>query len=332
MLERAASVRGTPVPVKRNRRILIAVSLPILAGAGIFGGITLSNDKRGQATYPANVIAAIKIIESEDSTVLSAYATATTELVNGVTPVTTGIAGEVECKPKVCQDDRNCKFGGIYEHGCCVGTDPHCAEEDKCGEVCDITLSDSICSKIDPSDLDCTNKDCYKCETGFQGEEIYTLREFVVDIDCLDVGETFDKTDGVSFRWAVICGAVVSGAQPNRNYGIGEYACIAFDGHHQRIASFLPCQFIQLGECKCAPEDVVLYGLDPPKEACATEEDCPFLCGDAGKDKVVSLCRAFGGLDWWYGNNFVDWDLFDAEGRVASQFEIYIKELDNPVG
>jgi hypothetical protein len=119
-----------------------------------------------------------------------------------------------------------------------------------------------------------------------------------------------------TYLGAIACGRFISEpAAPERNLGVGEYGCMAFQEQtthsNQSHASYLiPCQYIQLAECGCAPHDVHLWGLDPPSHACRTKDDCPFLCADAGAAKVKELCHAFGGVDWWSTRNVFGQDLF----------------------
>jgi len=120
--------------------------------------------------------------------------------------------------------------------------------------------------------------------------------------------------------------------------GLGEYVCDAYrqgagfnaidDGG---LASIIfPCHYIQLGECGCAPDDVVLFGLDPPNKPCYNETDCKYLCNEAG-EKARNLCHAFGGVGWFEGDNFLGYDAFltvREDGRETGEVEIYIKGVD----
>lgn len=126
------------------------------------------------------------------------------------------------------------------------------------------------------------------------------------------------KEDGTEYRWAIVCGFVETGGHTEDNNAPGEYTCMAFrQGQGINITrSFgVPCQFIQLNECGCAPSDVFSFGVDPPDPdvgwtPCLTEDDCPYLCADAGKENAKNLCHKFDGIDWFEGANFMNWSLF----------------------
>ena len=145
---------------------------------------------------------------------------------------------------------------------------------------------------------------------------LWDITELIFQVDCLNVTTAIHSETEEEYLVAVTCGRVTSEpAFPERNVDVGEYACMAFQEkagkRNQMESSYLvPCQYIQLGECGCAPDDVYTWGLDPPMGPCRTTEDCPFLCSDTGPAKSKNLCHAFGGPDWWTGDNFMGLDVF----------------------
>ena len=149
---------------------------------------------------------------------------------------------------------------------------------------------------------------CYECDTGPNGEELYTLYQEVSRINCLATG-----WKGDDYKWAIVCGPNEMGGSTELNMGPGEYSCGAFrqgpkitnEGLVYHSAG-VPCQWMQLTECGCAPGDVFSFGVEPPNldlgwQPCLTEEDCRFLCADAGEEKAKNLCYSFGGIEWWEG-------------------------------
>jgi len=266
---------------------------------------------------------------------LPRYATAELRLENNAFNVSTGTQNIVGCSPQPChRDENNCLPPiKVYEPGCCLGS--NCSNrEDWCGGSCP-SLSDGLpCKLTDPNNDACVTSDCYTCDK-VDGEDVWNLSLFVQDINCLSVGTATSEENGELFKWAITCGPVVAGGRPELNFGIGEYVCMAFrqgagfsPSNGGVATSILPCQFIQLGECGCAPADVVILGgLDPPNGTCVDERDCPFLCGDAGLDKAQNLCNAFEGIEWWNGNNFNKFNAWDTLLDIE-ELEIYIKGVD----
>jgi len=164
---------------------------------------------------------------------------------------------------------------------------------------------------------DCTSSACVKCDTDEKGNEIYDARSSGYDINCLNTGYARDSENGKVFKWAIWCGRCSFGCVEEENLAKGkEYACQAFRQYEGRVdptkatkSYLIPCQFVQLAECGCAPEDVYTFGLDPPKKACRTKEDCPYLCSDAPGEAVKDLCNAFD-IEWWLGDNFLNTTFF----------------------
>lgn len=157
---------------------------------------------------------------------------------------------------------------------------------------------------------------------------LWDITEIIYQVDCLDVSKMTDAKTGEDYLGAIACGRIVSEPGfPERNFDVGEYGCMAFQERttspEQMQSSFIgPCQYFQLGECQWAPADVFPWGLDPPTGPCRTEEDCPFLCADAGAAKAKNLCHAFGGVDWWSTRNFLGIDLFKSQ-QQTNLLEIY---------
>lgn len=227
--------------------------------------------------------------------------------------ITEGLMITFQCVLIDCvthEETDHCDATKFYEPGCCFGSD--CSPETKCGYGC--PQDPFPCwSKRD----DCRSISCMECETGADGEPFYTLQSFQATIDCLATGTKIAQ-DNTTYKWAVYCGQVETGGSVESNLGVGEYICGAFrDGPGFNITrSWLqPCQWLQVTECGCAPVDVYSFGVDPPDlevgwTPCLTEADCPFLCADAGPEKVKNLCHAFNGIDWWEDNG-----LFDVSGE-----------------
>ena len=87
-----------------------------------------------------------------------------------------------------------------------------------------------------------------------------------------------------------------------------------------------------MNECGCAPPDVFSFGVEPPDPdlgwtPCLTEDDCPWLCSDAGVDKAKDLCYAFDGIAWFEGSNPVQFDMFqNSEGFNESVTQITLAD------
>mmetsp|Transcript_19657 Transcript_19657/g.47475 ORF Transcript_19657/g.47475 Transcript_19657/m.47475 type:complete len:230 (+) Transcript_19657:404-1093(+) len=180
------------------------------------------------------------------------------------------------CRVLPCiENDGACKVGpDTYEEGCCLGVD--CDEDVKCGEQC----PDYACV---PDFDTCMSPQCHTCRKGSQGEELFKLDMTYSDIHCIDYGTELSLETGEEYDWIVMCWKIVSGGTEDMNYGNGEYKCNAARqgaGLNSVISNNIPCQFIQLGECGCAPSDVHTFGLDPPTKSCQTQDDCRFLCSD----------------------------------------------------
>jgi len=169
------------------------------------------------------------------------------------------------------------------------------------GEYCPV----GACSALTP---DCTSAACLKCNTDADGSEIYDTRSIRWDVDCLNTGYAKDDI-GQIYKWAVLCGPCAFGCIEEENTAKGEYSCLAarqFKGNTTKatVSVNVPCQILQLAECGCAPENVFAFGFDPPKKACQSKEDCPYLCGDAPGGAAKDLCNAFS-IEWWEGNNTI---------------------------
>jgi len=172
-----------------------------------------------------------------------------------------------------------------------------------------------------------------KCEKDATGARLYTARSVGQDIDCLSTGIVRDPDSGAEvYRWAILCGPITSGGVPEENRALGEHDCFAVRQGPTIAATRsdpVPCQYIQLGECGCAPDDVYDYGLGRPVKPCETPEDCPYLCGDAtDKSAVKKLCDAFpGGIEWWEGRNFLNFSIFD-DSNPSQMADINIEILN----
>jgi len=209
--------------------------------------------------------------------------------------VVEGFSSTYVCDPVACitaQDENStqCVIGKDYEPGCCAGVD--CPEETKCGEFCP-----DHPFPCKPKRQDCRSVACMECEAGPDGEVLYNLREFMQSFDCLATGIKQDKETGEEYKWAIACGPVESGGTVEDNMDVGEYSCVAFrdgPGITVSLSNGIPCHWIQIRECGCAPSDVFSFGVEPPDPEvgwtpCLSEQDCPFLCSDAPGDKAKNL-------------------------------------------
>ena len=242
---------------------------------------------------------------------------------------TEGVFGEILCHALPCYtNSSNCApEPKEYEPGCCLG--PECNRNEQCGKEC--PEIPGVCHLIDV-DSNCRSAECYTCDKGPYGEDTWYLHNKYVETNCLATGKSMKE--GREYKWAIMCGPVQVASIEGEvsNTAPGEYSCMAFrqgGGLYAKYAGIeslsVPCQYIQLGECGCAPNDVHPWNLDPPVGPC-TPGDCPFLCSDAGEEYVSKLCHAFGGIEWWEGANFMSYDLFQPNSRTDNPevFEIII--------
>ena len=233
--------------------------------------------------------------------------------------VASGTFFSYTCEPVVCIEnpdecdpydsanstDLATKF---YEPGCCIGT--NCTEANRCSRRCP---NDPYPCRVTRSD--CRSEACIECDKGPNGEDLYVPFAITYSANCLDYGKETVEETGEEYNWAIACGPRENEGPEERNMARGEYVCWAFkDGidfaFNVTRSDSIPCQFIQMGECGCAPPDVYDFWLDPPNPdlgwtPCTTEDDCPWLCADAGEENAKNACHAFGGIDWWNGQNFV---------------------------
>jgi hypothetical protein len=171
-----------------------------------------------------------------------------------------------------------------------------------------------------------------------KNEDVYVMWDFVIAIDCLEVGTSISQETGEVYKWAIYCGPVVEGAQEKLNMDYGEYQCAAArigagfsDDGSGLMSSGFPCQYIALAECGCGPSDVYTFGLPEPTGPCLPESGCPFLCEDAGMEHALNICQSFpGGIAWWEGQNSFNISWFIEGGMAPSyELEIYIKGQEN---
>jgi len=250
--------------------------------------------------------------------------------------VTVGSFRFIHCNPLACVANyANCRVDDeVYKVGCCAGAE--CNEENKCGRHCPA----AACKPTHP---DCISDTCVSCEKGADGEELYIWRNIEYEVDCLNTGYGTNKNDGAKYAWAIMCMKCVQGCVESQNTGRGEYDCVGLrrllPGEvSEEIPSdsywVVPCQLIQLGECGCAPPDVIDFGLGTPEKACRTTDDCPILCDDAGPDAAKNICNAFpGNIAWWEGTNFAERNMFNDSNdpeQATSNFDIHIYDIDPP--
>jgi hypothetical protein len=200
-----------------------------------------------------------------------------------------GRLDDLACRPIACMSDSDPKPCAVY-HGeaeknyffdyekmlsgeCCLL--PDCTQEqidngDQCGEQC-FQPSKSC---IIPSG--CLSPDCMECALDEYGEDIYSITHRARDYFCMTTGTRTDEEYG-TWDWAVICGknavAFEGGVEENR--AVGEIDCHAV--RYGENLSFqvgglathlVPCQFLSLLTCQCAPDDVFTFGLDEPLCPC----------------------------------------------------------------
>jgi hypothetical protein len=157
-------------------------------------------------------------------------------------------------------------------------------------------------------------------------------------VDCLHVGTSVRPDNGETYKWAILCGPMVSGFRVEQNRDKGEYQCAAVrlganysDDDGGLMGATLPCQYIALAECGCCPPEMSTFGLPAPTGRCLPDGGgCPILCEDAGPAYAANLCRAFpGNISWWEGRNAFESTMF-YENSIAPEyrFDIYIKSVD----
>jgi hypothetical protein len=122
----------------------------------------------------------------------------------------------------------------------------------------------------------CVSPDCMDCPLDENGEEIYSIIHSQRDVFCMSTGTRTDEEYG-TWDWAVICGKHLvefeGGVEQNR--GVGEIDCQAVrygeNLSYQNgglVSGILPCQFLSLLTCQCAPDDVFTFGLAEPLCPC----------------------------------------------------------------
>lgn len=266
-----------------------------------------------------------------------------------------GSGFHLECTPFPCMKDEGCDtccvVGKRWEEGCCIGppVNDNCPVEQQCGEFCPNT--EDLCTAPEG----CENSSCVTCDLDSQGEEIWKINDVFQDFDCINTGYKTRVVDGgdvdvdrqeLTYKWAIICGPMVSGKTTDTNYGPGQYACGAFRSgaglthDDSLVAALLPALWIQLGECGCGPADMATFGLPDPTGPCVTEDDCIFLAHDAPGDVAKNLCHSFDkfsneegfqGIDWWEEPiNFLGADIFASSAPSVGEITInVVKEVDS---
>jgi hypothetical protein len=241
--------------------------------------------------------------------------------------ITLGNVDTIQCRPKAClQSNESCVVGAFYSPGCCAG--PDCPGETKCGAQCSPTQA---CNLKDPINRNCYQSECYSCDQK-DGKDLYSLRDFFFDIDCLKVGTAVRPENEQLYKWAIFCGPAYKGFTDDdtRYHGDGEYHCGAvrlganFSDDRGGLVATFPCPFLARAECGCGPSGSNLSASPAPNGPCLPEGGCPFLCSAGYARK---LCRSFpGNISWWEGQNSFHRSWF-LEDRMAREydFDIYIK-------
>ena len=310
--------------------VLVTAAIALIVGLSV--GLTTNSKEEPPGDTLGRLVSSVIVTADQEGSFLKASRYSRTE--NGreiVTTVGNGVLNGCEVVPcKYKYEDCIYSYGNFYEPGCCLGDD--CNPSDKCGATC--PRKRNVCY---PAYEGCHDASCYDSERGPNGEVIYQYTSISYNLNCLRTGVAIgfnDKDDQIErvYKWAIGCGYIVHGGSEWANLAPGEYACIAVrsgEGITKTISQYVPCQFIQLGECGCGPEDMHTYGFPLPNETCRTKEDCPYLCGDAGEEEAKTLCEAFPGIEWWEGENPLYQDLFtdpDEEylyGNVTIEIDIY---------
>jgi len=324
---------------KTFRTILVSFAVAMVVVASIVAGVCASGKCAPSTTSTLaaperddNVLIAVSFQSSPDE--LVTYADAQLKLVNDVFESASGSVGTIVCNLLPCLEKDSTCNDGLWIPGCCFVA--NCTSEvGQCGNKCPDLPLGLPCHQVDPTNEKCRNAGCYTCDK-VNGEDIFKLTEFVFQISCLSGGTAVRQENLESYEWAILCGPVSAGEQPELNFDQGEYSCVAFrEGAGYSYTdggvggTFIPCHFIQLGECGCGPADVFPFGLPPPNKTCASAADCRFLCNDAGPRLANTICDAFDGIEWWEGQNFMEADLFAGNtieaGRGAGELDIYLR-------
>jgi hypothetical protein len=252
---------------------------------------------------------------------------------SGGTPTTTGATEVVLCGPKACIPDPLYCQAGAYEPGCCAGL--NCPNTTKCGSRC--PNPPKSCYLTDPTNKSCVHPDCYTCNQE-NGEDAYVLTNLAFAIDCLEVGTAIRPENGETYKWAILCGPMISGFDVKANRDEGDYQCGAMrsganysDDDGGLLGVIAPCKFIALLQCGCGPSDMYTFGWPDPTGPCLPGGDCPFLCEDAGVKYASNVCRNFpGNISWWEGKNAFNGSWIGTNSLAPEyELEIYIKGVDD---
>jgi hypothetical protein len=340
ILANTARAEVVPADDRKSRRywsVVGAIVVAVVAAVAVGVAVPLStrqNQPSGSTQGRAdNVLASVEYTERQGVGGFPTSIWATTAVVGG-SPTTSGVVEVIGCKPTPCtESDKNCLTDErVYVPGCCAG--PDCPNETKCGEMC--PKPPESCYLNDPANLTCLQPECYTCNL-VDGEVGYVLTSLAYAVDCLHVGTSVRPDNDETYKWAILCGPMVSGFRVEQNRGKGEYQCAAVrlganysDDDGGLMGATLPCQYIALAECGCGPADMYTFGLPAPTGPCLPDGGCPILCEDAGPKYATNLCRAFPrNISWWEGQNAFKSTMF-YENSIAPEyrFDIYIKSVD----
>jgi hypothetical protein len=313
--------------------LLGAVVVAAAIAAAIAVPLSTKPSTGAQQPYE-DVLASIHYLEWQGEGGFASAGRAKTSIRAGASgPITTGALEIVLCDPKPCLlDSTNCQTG-TYELGCCAGAT--CPNETKCGGKC--PMPPTSCYLADPTNKTCVQPECYTCAQE-NGEDAYVLTNMAFAVDCLEVGTAIRPDNGETYKWAIMCGPMISGFNVEQNRDEGEYQCAAMrsganysDDDGGLLSVTGPCQFIALAECGCGPSDMYTFGWPDPTGPCLPGGDCPFLCEDAGVKYASNVCRNFpGNISWWEGKNAFNGSWIGTNSLAPEyELEIYIKGVDD---
>ena len=311
--------------------LIFAIFAVVIVCIIVVLSVIFTNDRRNSETSSGDFVEASIVYENMGSAGgFPVYAEARRYRPKGSTNIITeGAFGEILCVALPCfENSTDCDPAGkAYVPGCCLGQ--NCSKEDWCGKDCPVMPE--ACRLEDITD-NCRSSECYTCDKGPEGEELWYIHGISNKVDCIATGTKINEADGMKYDWAILCGPVEeSDYGEMSNSAPGEYTCIAFRKGKNIfsedvgvISLSIPCQYVQLLECGCGPLDVHPWDLTPPTHPCSPG-DCRFLCSDAGEEYASQLCHAFGGIDWFEGYNKMNYSLFLADDNPEI-FDIYLQE------
>jgi hypothetical protein len=325
---------------KRRKRVIVIGAILVLVvivgvAVGVAVPLTTQQNSNAAPTPAPDVLASLSYRESQGEGGFAGAIFAEKRkgaFFGDQAATTTGSAGFINCQVKACTaNGTDCVAGKYYEPGCCLGST--CPDATKCGRMC--PKPPASCSLTDPENLTCTRSECYTCNP-VNGQDMYELSDFIFKIDCLQVGTSVRSSNGQTYKWAIFCGPVQEGGQPNMNQDAGDYQCVAVrdgagysDDAEGILTDLLSCPTLALAECGCGPAGMNASGLAEPNGTCPVNGTCRFQCDDSGSQSggAQALCTQFpGNLSWWDGANAFNHTLFVPSLAAPNyQLDIYIQ-------